>query len=358
MRLLIRVALPVVVASAMFGVATTYAGGSPGTASSGARAAASTCPAPRAGIQKGVAVLWRQLTVSTPDTQRAQDIARYAKGVGANSLSINFLINTSGVSGNRVYAGSQTPSPASLRQIITAAKSAGLRVSLRPLIDESNIPRPHWRGTIKPASATSWFKSYGDLMVTYAKLARSTCADELVVGVELNSMQHFTAQWKSVADRVRAAGFHGDLAYSANWNAPMTFPFVRRPGVDFYPALNVGTSATPAQVTAAMTKAFKRYPRAFRKNLVVQETGFPAEGGTYSKPALWNAGTTPTLKQQATWFSSACSASRGIHAKGIYFWTVDSWADPFNPDPKYVGTFGFERRPAEAAVRSCFAKRW
>jgi hypothetical protein len=357
MRLLTRIAAPVVVATAMFGVAITYAGGSPDAASA-ARATASACPAPREGVQKGVAVLWRQLNVSAADDQRAKDIARYAKGLGANSLSVNFLIDTSSVRGTRVYAGSQTPSPASLRQMIVAAKAAGLRVSLRPVVDESNIPRPNWRGTISPSSVPAWFTSYGNLMVTYANLARSTCSDELVVGVELASMQRYTARWMAVASRVRGTGFHGDLAYSANSTSPTTFPFVRRPGVDFYPALNLGLSATTAQVTAGLTKAFKALPVAVRTNLVVGETGFAAVGGAYTHPYAWNTGKTSTVKQQATWFTSACRAALGIHAKGIYFWTVDSWADPFNPDPRYVGTFGFERRPAEAAVRGCFARQW
>lgn len=359
LRIVARIALPVLVIGLMFGLVSTYQEPSP-AATVASRVAPTTtgCPAPRAGVQKGVAVLWRQLTATPANQQRAGQIVQYARSVHANSLSVGFLINTSGLHGNRVYAGPQTPSVSSLRQILVAAKAAGLRVTLRPLIDESNIPRPRWRGTIQPSSPAAWFQSYGTLMVGYARLARSTCADELTVGVELGSMQRYTSAWAAVASRVRGVGYRGDLSYAANWNTPIAYGFARHPGVDFYPRLTLPLSATGGQVTTAMTQAFSRMPVGVRRSLVVQETGFPATGGSYANPSGWNSSKAVTSRQQATWFASACRSAIRIHATGIYFWVVDSWANPFNPDPKYIGSFAFERRPAESAVRSCFAQRW
>lgn len=350
MRKMPRVCAPLVAAILFVGLMSAIGGGAPATAA--------TCPAPREGTQKGVAVLWRPAAVSSASAQRAQQIARYARAVGANSLSVSVLIYTSGMYGNRVYAGPNTPSLASLRQMLVAARAAGLRVALRPLIDETNIPRPQWRGTIRPSSPSAWFQSYGNQIVGLARLAASTCVDELAVGAELNSLQRYVGAWSTVANRVRAAGYRGDLTYSANWNAPVTYRFGKRPGVDFYPHLNLRLSATATQVTAAMVQAMNRFPAGFRTHMVVQETGFPARGGVYTNPSWWGSGKTTTTSQQATWFTSACRASMRTHAAGIYFWIVDSATNPFAPTAAGEGVFGFQRRSAESAVRSCFAQRW
>lgn len=358
-----RIALPILVVALSIGLISTFKVRPPATAVAATTAmtsaTATSCPAPREGIQKGLAVLWRQVSATSATLGRAQQIASYARSVGANSVNISFLINTSGAYGTRVYAGSQTPTLASLRQIVGAAKAAHLRVTLRPLIDESNIPRPRWRGAIAPTSPSAWFQSYGNLMVTYAKLAAATCIDEFTVGVELASLQRYTSAWGTVASRIRTAGYRGDLTYSANWNSPITYRFARRPGVDFYPSSKLSLSATSSQVTTMMLQAFSRMPLAFRTNLVIQETGFSAVAGSYAQPASWfSSSHTSTTRQQATWFGAACHAAIRIHAVGIYFWVVDSWANPTNPDPQYIGTFGFERRPAESVVRACFAQTW
>lgn len=303
-------------------------------------------------------MLWRQTTPSAAHAVLARHIATYARSLGANSMSVNFLVSVDGLTGNRAYAGPETPTPASLRQILAAAKAEHLRVALRPLVDETNIPRPQWRGTLRPTSPAQWFSSYGRLMGTYARLAQATCSAELVVGAELSSLQSDDAGWMRVLADVRAAGYRGDVTYAANWDRPASLPFAPRSGVDFYPKLAVSNAVSTPRLTAAMVAAFQKMPASFLASLVVQETGLSAYGGKFSFPSLWNPGSAPSFEQQARWFTAACDAARAVKAQGLYYWGLDSGTDPLQPDPNTLGTFAFVTRPAADAARRCFAQPW
>lgn len=314
------------------------------------------CPPPKSGFQKGVAVLWDPQAATADSAQQAHNLATYARSVGANSLSVNYLVSVGGSTSNKVYAGPKTTSVAALKQLIEAAKGAGLRVVLRPLVDESNIVRPQWRGTLAPTDPSAWFKSYGDLMATYAKLAQSTCVDEFTIGAELNSMQANTAGWTSVAEQVRAAGYHGDLSYAANWDAPVTFNFGNHPGLDFYPNLKISESATVSELTTAMIAVFRAMPAAFHSGVVIQEAGISAVGTTYAASSAWSPSGAPTPDKQKTWFQAVCNTAKQINASGLYYWGLTSYSNPLKPNASVLGTFAFEGRPAAQVVRSCFAQ--
>src|SRR5579859_3238664 len=100
-------------------------------------------------FQTGIQLYWH---TSGTKTQMEQDAARslnYIVSLGANSVGITFSIFTDGVKPTHVYAGDATPSIKSLSIVLAAAKARGLRVMLRPEIDENNIAAAGngaWRG--------------------------------------------------------------------------------------------------------------------------------------------------------------------------------------------------------------------
>src|SRR6266481_123530 len=110
----------------------------------------------------GIQVFW------SPDSSasiavNANRIFNYVVGLGANSVGINFFFFTNGVHPTTVYGvRSRTPSPAAIGEIIAAARAHGLRVLVRPLLNEDNIidANGDWRGSIAPPSLSAWFGSY------------------------------------------------------------------------------------------------------------------------------------------------------------------------------------------------------
>ncbi|HXT01253.1 MAG TPA: hypothetical protein VN915_11295 [Elusimicrobiota bacterium] len=116
-----------------------------------------------------------------------------------------------------VAATANTPSDESLRAAIRAAHGLGLKVMLKPHVDELGGGARAW---IEPKDAASWFASYRGYLLGYARLAREEGCEMFVVGTELALLEtpnHWGAWRRLIAD-VRAE-YPGPLTYAANWHS-------------------------------------------------------------------------------------------------------------------------------------------
>src|SRR5260370_20036346 len=130
----------------------------------------------------------------------------------------------------------------SLSIVLAAAKARGLRVMLRPEIDEMNIAATGngaWRGTIQPSNTATWFASYDQLLAGYARLAQKYAVNELVAGTELFLLQTYTPRWGQLKSVNQAACYEGIISYAPNWNNPSYVPFSSL-WLDAYPSINLG----------------------------------------------------------------------------------------------------------------------
>jgi hypothetical protein len=307
-------------------------------------------------FQTGIQLYWH---TSGATSQMEQDAARclnYIVSLGANSVGITFPIYTDGVEPTHVYAGDATPSMESLSIVLAAAKARGLRVMLRPEIDEMNIAAAGngaWRGTIQPSNTATWFASYDQLLVGYGRLAQKYAVNELVAGTELFSLQTYTSRWEQLKSEIQAAGYEGIISYALNWNNWSYVPFSSL-GLDAYPSINLGDNATVAQLSALLEQWLDKRPHSVRTRLTIQEAGIPALSGIYVHPWLWGtAGGTVNLSVQANWFSAVCRAAKAAHVQGLYYWMLDSYANPAQPGPDETMS-SWLGRPAEQSIRSCF----
>jgi len=294
-----------------------------------------------------------------PADQHIASILDYVVTRGANSVAFSFPLYTDGQRPTKVFAGKETPSPAVVGRIAAAAHQRGLRVTLRPLLDEDSLRTPGggWRGTIKPPDLAEWFRSYTTAITPYLQVADSAGAEEFVLTTELTSLQSQHAHWKQVAaaaDKV----FPGVLSYTFNWDAGdsgMTPPD-GSVGLDLYFDVNLGPGATVEQLADALTRQIMVKPKDLRAAMVAQEVGIAAEDGAYRKPWLWGRpGATVDPKIQVNWFTAACRAVERTGLKGIYFWMVDSSIDPKTVNPSTEGSAGFIGRPGEKAIERCFS---
>jgi hypothetical protein len=89
---------------------------------------------------------------------------------------------------------------------------------------------------------------------------------------------------------------------------------------------------------------------------VVQEVGIAAASGAYAHPALWaTAGEKVVPAIQINWFAAACQSARALHMAGIYFWDVDSYADPANAAGADAGSIIGR---GDQAIKACFSAGW
>ncbi|MFI1992440.1 glycoside hydrolase family 113 [Actinoplanes sp. NPDC020271] len=330
-----------------------------GTPSSPEATPTTSAPAQTTPAELGVQIYWHE--VNTPEQVRANAdrLLDYIVGLGANSVGITFPIYTDGPRPTRVYTtAGVTPTPGSLRTVIGMARARGLRVLVRPLIAEGNLKSGKvWRGSIKPSDVDGWFTSYGKILLPYLTAAQEARADGFVVGSELDSLVKYQDWWRTT---VAAAGraFTGRLTYADNWGVWAT----GRPGVpgtetglDAYPQLRLGDAATVAQIAAAWRQWLLKRPDGLAKT-TIQEIGIAATPGAYRLPASWpSEGQTLTPQIQIRWFAGACAAAKSLNMAGIYFWTLDAWADPANAGGYNAGSFIGR---GDQAIKECFASGW
>jgi hypothetical protein len=311
-------------------------------------------------VQLGIQIYWHEVNDPYAVKSNADRLFDYAVGLGANSVGISFPIYTDGDQPTRVYTKRDvTPTPASLQVVIGEAKARGLRVMLRPIIDENNIKngKGAWRGSIRPVSMTAWFASYQRTLTPYLTAAEAAHADTFVLGSELDSLVKQSTGWRKV-ETAASSLFHGELSYADNWGRWATgSPGVSGadPGLDAYPQLHLSDSATTAQIATAWRKWLRSNP-AHLTSTVVQEIGIAATPGAYQEPASWGS-TSDRLdpRIQIKWFAGACDAIRALHMSGIYFWNVDAWADPTKAASYTSGSF---MGRGDSAIKDCFASGW
>ena len=95
-------------------------------------------------------------------TYPGQDVAAaaavtvgYARSLHANAIGISFPFFMTSRDAAGIYAGSATPTPGQLATVIIAARRAGMRVTLRPLLDEKALRKS--RAGLRPVNETAWF---------------------------------------------------------------------------------------------------------------------------------------------------------------------------------------------------------
>lgn len=308
-----------------------------------------------ADFQAGVAILLYTHDSAPPDTfarlldQLAED--------DVNSLAVAFPVYTDGPRSNTVHRGQETPPDQYLVSLIDQARARGFAIMLRPLLDESSLPPPLWRGQIEPASPSAWFASYGSLILEYARMAQQESVDSLEIGSELTSMEPSVAAWRGLIGQVRQV-FSGQVTYAYNWGS--TFH------TDFWPQLDfVSIDAyfpldrTPVQATAAQMSAdwqrwldlVKRVDQPYGKPIVFTEIGVVPKVGAQLKP--WNREVTGQLDlgAQRAYYEATCTATSSV-VSGLFWWSVGP-APASNLAPDDYNPLG---RPAEATLQSCYAR--
>jgi hypothetical protein len=306
-------------------------------------------------FQQGIQVYWHTGGTESQIQTAADRVLDFVVGLGANSVGLTFPVYTDGAYPTRVYAGTDTPSTANLKLVIRAAEARGLRVELRPTIDEKNIAMtPNaWRGSLQPPDPAAWFASYGHFLGRYARLAQRYQVEEFIIGTELSSLQPQTSQWRRLKAAVHRTGFAGVVSYNFNWSGVSRMPF-RQLGIDAYPSLAVADSAAVAVLSRHLKRWFRHLPLYGSNPLVAQEAGIAAVRGMYAHPwLLGNSSDQLDQSVQARWFTAMCNATHAAGLGGLYYWMLDSNVDPRHPGAQ--SPTGWLGRTAETSIRRCFS---
>lgn len=311
--------------------------------------------------QLGVQVYWQDNPADTPEVLRikADRVFDHVVGLEANAVSLSFPFFTDTITASEVHTDLRTPPTDRLGIVIDEARRSGLRVSVRPLLDEANLiahDSKDWRGKLDPADRGAWFASYQRFITPYLDLAQQHHAQTFVLASELGEMQT-DPRWPALATFAHTR-FTGEVSYSANWDAvPSAKAGIPTDvvSVDAYPQLGLHADATQAQMVAAW-RTWLRATVTWRPAML-SEVGAAAETRTLDDPAIPNTPGTP-LDQgvQARWFGAACQAAREVGLDGLYWWKLAFDDNPAHADPVGAPHDSFLGRSAETTMRQCFAQ--
>ncbi|MFE4634498.1 hypothetical protein ACFRJ1_14150 [Streptomyces sp. NPDC056773] len=350
----------------------------PGPGASGSPKASADAPASGPQVTKpwkegdpelGIQVLWYADTAGEKDStvrMKARRIIDYVVGRDMNSVSISFPFVTKGITSNKVEAGPITPTTAHLGILLEEAAASGLRVTVRPLLDERSLMAQDplaWRGKIKPADPAAWFASYQQFLKPYLELSAEHKVKTFVIGTELSSLENDT-HWKGVITTAQQS-FPGEINYAVNWDMfvarDLTMP-VKAVGVDAYFPLKQLKDDAPvsAVVEGWQTWLSKKKGVGDGKldKVLLYEVGAPAENGGYGHPGAWGGKSGPlNLQVQKNWFDAVCQVAQARGMAGLYWWKLDFHQDPAVFDAQNDSHDSFLGRPAEESVKTCF-RQW
>lgn len=291
--------------------------------------------------------------------QQARIQSDYVVGLHANSISVSFPFYTGGRASTEISRGDKTPTPEHLARVLQIFHEAGLRTTVRPIMDEKSLDTANggWRGNIKPVDRDAWFASYKKFMTPYLKAAHSEHAATFVIGTELNSMEG-DPRWDTLVNGAETA-FGGEVAYDANWDnyveGPITMP-VSHLGIDAYFPVKVADTASVSTLVAGWNDWLDKKATGPLPKITVSEAGIGAMNGAYHSPGNFYAKRTVNLKVQANWYTAVCQVVRERQMSGVYWWSIYFDTNPnVKPDDKVASRLDFAGRPlSEKAIKSCF----
>ena len=313
--------------------------------------------------QLGIQVYWvASKTDSDAVVQmKARRIINYALSLGANSIALTFPFYTYGLKSNEVYASQSTPSPAHIALFLAEAAKSHIRVTLRPILNETVLIAENpiaWRGFIQPTSIPGWFRSYRRLLLPYAEVAQSGHAASFVIGTELETLEP-ASEWPSLIRSIRSV-YQGQLLYAENFDEfakhDRVLPLSTF-SIDAYPRFVLRDSASAGRLTAAWDHWLSSHSGIVLHKLVLEEVGIDAVAGSYSDPGAWVTTTSAPIdvKVQTKWYEAVCQAVKNKDLAGVYWWEVNFDADPANPAPWQSDRLTFLGRPAQNVIKNCFA---
>jgi hypothetical protein len=307
--------------------------------------------------QWGVQLYWEDMASDGESEIRgkARRLADYVVSLGANAVSLSYPVYTSGIDANSVFAGPKTPTAARMEPAVETLAAAGLRITLRPILDE-RVLLPEWRGAIRPPDKDAWFASYRDLLVPYAEMAQRHKVATIVLGVELESMEH-DDHWTQLIATLRG-GYQGELAYDTNYpnfledrsKVPADVT-----GVDAYFPVKAPDNASVETIVAGWNTWLDKRAKGPMPGTLLAETGIGAQNGAFSAPGDFYRYGPVNPKVQATWYRAVCRVAKDRQMAGLYWWAINFHDDPATAPGPDNSRLDFAGRPqSEEAIRECF----
>lgn len=243
------------------------------------------------------------------------------------------------------------------------ARSLGMSVMLKPHIW---LGHKSWPGEIEMQTDADWdrfFNYYYRWIRHYAMLAEMYHFDILCIGVELSRTTTLQPdRWRTLIKRIRRL-YSGQLTYAANWGEEFESIDLWKDldyiGVNCYYPLSESDTPTTEDLALGARDVMARVEavsRRYSRQVLFTEIGFASTAAPWKRPHESSRGRKVNLGDQARCYEAVFSSLYGQRwCAGIYWWKWPSFLEYGGPDNS---DFTPNAKPAEAVVRSWFARDW
>ncbi len=253
------------------------------------------------------------------------------------------------------YDSPATMGDEELKEMISYAKSLGMRVALKPTV---NCKNGTWRAYVNffdedvPCEAKwgNWFASYEKFQLHYAKIAEETGCEMLIAGCEMVMAERREQEWRKLIAAIRTE-FHGLVSYNTDK--------YQEHNVSWWDCVDVISSSGyyPVDDWENQLDRIEKVVKKFQKPFFFAEAGCMSVEDSMYVPNDWNVKGEPAPQQQAQWFETmmkACEKREWV--EGMAFW---SWTDRLYNSKKALQMCDYEiyGKPAQDVVRRLY-EQW
>lgn len=253
------------------------------------------------------------------------------------------------------FKSEDTPSDDEIAWMIQYAKTLGLRVILKPMV---NCKDGTWRAHINffdievPCEPkwSKWFESYTEFMLHYAEMAMENACEMLIIGCELVQTQRRETEWRTLIKKIRAV-YTGMLTYNTDK--------YQEGEVAWWDALDVISSSGyyPTNDWDHQLARIRSVVETFNKPFFFAEAGCMSSEGSSYVPNDWTLGGKRSLEEQRSYYEvmfEKCEKESWIRGFGLWDWSATLYPIECGATDPYYALYG---KPACEVVKTFYAMK-
>lgn len=242
-----------------------------------------------------------------------------------------------------------------LCEMITYAKSLGLKVILKPTV---NCKNGTWRAHINffdedvPCEPKwcNWFASYTEFQLHYAKIAEETGCEMFIAGCEMVMSEHREAEWRKLIGDIKEV-YHGLVSYNTDK--------YQEHNVTWWDCVDVISSSGyyPIHDWERQLDRIEAVVKQYNKPFFFAEVGCMSTEGSNLVPNNWTIRADVDLQGQADWYRTMFDAiSKRDWVKGCALWSWDGtlYSEAAAKEHLYYEIY---HKPAQEVVAEFYQKK-
>lgn len=223
------------------------------------------------------------------------------EALGLTHVSLCFLAYQETAYSEEIdFEGATTPTVDELTLFVEYAKSIGLEVILKPMLDCKDGT---WRAHInffdidEPCEPQwkHWFKNYREYILTYAKVAQDSGCEMLVIGTEMIQTERRVSDWIFLINEVRKV-YKGLVTYNTDK--------YQEENVSWWDHLDVISASGyyPIGTIKQQMQRIELFLTNYNKPYIFMECGCPSRIGASNNPNDWQFVGAYSEEEQALWW--------------------------------------------------------